>query len=54
MLPNYTVIMPNSLLSQSKIINYFYPSKELSVPVEVGVHYSSDLEHVERATLEVA
>lgn len=54
MLPNNTVIMPNSLLSQSKIINYFYPSKELSVPVEVGVHYSSDLEHVERVTLEVA
>ncbi len=24
---------PNSALSQSKIINYFYPSKELSVPV---------------------
>ncbi|HSG90080.1 MAG TPA: mechanosensitive ion channel family protein [Pseudomonadales bacterium] len=54
MLPNNTVIMPNSVLSQSKIINYFYPTKELSVPVELGVHYSSDLEHVERVTLEVA
>ncbi len=54
MLPNNTVIMPNSTLSQSKIINYFYPSKELSVPVEVGVHYSSDLEHVEQVTLDVA
>ncbi|MDP1520565.1 mechanosensitive ion channel family protein [Porticoccus litoralis] len=54
MLPNNTIIMPNSELSNSKIINYFYPEKELSVPVEVGVHYSSDLEHVERVTLEVA
>jgi small-conductance mechanosensitive channel len=54
MLPNNVVIMPNSLLSESKIINYFYPAKELSVPVEVGVHYSSDLEQVERVTLEVA
>ena len=54
MLPNNTVIMPNSALSNSKIINYFYPEKELSVPVEVGVHYNSDLEHVERVTLEVA
>lgn len=54
MLPNNVVIMPNSVLSQSKIINYYYPQKELSVPVEVGVHYSSDLEHVERVTLEVA
>lgn len=54
MLPNNVVIMPNSKLSQSKIINYYYPEKELSVPVEVGVHYGSDLEHVEQVTLEVA
>lgn len=54
MLPNNTVIMPNSALSQSKIINYYYPEKELSVPVEVAVHYNSDLEHVEKVTLEVA
>lgn len=54
MLPNNTVIMPNSALSKSKIINYFYPQKELSVPVEVGVHYNSDLEQVEQVTLEVA
>jgi len=54
MLPNNIVIMPNSLISKSKLINYYYPEKELSVPVEVGVHYSSDLEHVERVTLEVA
>lgn len=54
MLPNNMVIMPNSVLSGSKIINYYYPQKELSVPVEVGVHYNSDLDHVERVTLEVA
>ncbi|MBW4934099.1 mechanosensitive ion channel family protein [Marinobacter sp. F4206] len=54
MLPNNMVIMPNSKLSGSKIINYYYPAKELSVPVEVGVHYDSDLDHVERVTLEVA
>jgi len=54
MLQNNTIIIPNSELSKSKIINYFYPAKELSVPVEVGVHYSSDLDHVERVTLEVA
>jgi small-conductance mechanosensitive channel len=54
MLPNNIVIMPNSLISKSKLINYYYPEKELSVPVEVGVHYDSDLEHVERVTLEVA
>lgn len=54
MLPNNVVIMPNSVLSKSKIINYYYPQKELSVPVEVGVHYDSDLDKVEAVTLEVA
>ncbi|MFW8591017.1 mechanosensitive ion channel family protein [Glaciecola sp. 2405UD65-10] len=54
MLPNNIVIMPNSLLAKSKVINYYYPEKQLSVPVEVGVHYDSDLERVEEVTLEVA
>ncbi|MCQ8878359.1 mechanosensitive ion channel family protein [Pseudoalteromonas shioyasakiensis] len=54
MLPNNMIIIPNSQLSKSKIINYFYPEKELSVPVEVSVHYKSDLERVEQITLEVA
>ena len=54
MLPNNIVIMPNSVLAQSKIINYYYPEKQLSVPVDMGVHYDSDLDHVERVTLEVA
>ncbi len=48
------IIIPNSQLSKSRIINYFYPEKELSVPVDVSVHYSSDLEFVEQVTLEVA
>ncbi|GFD85511.1 mechanosensitive ion channel protein [Alteromonas sp. KUL150] len=54
MLPNNIVIMPNSKLSNSKLINYYYPERELSVPVEVGVHYSSDLDHVEKVCLDVA
>ncbi|WDT86975.1 mechanosensitive ion channel family protein [Alteromonas sp. 009811495] len=54
MLPNNIVIMPNSKLSNSKLINYYYPERELSVPVEVGVHYSSDLEQVEKVCLAVA
>ncbi|WP_339725756.1 mechanosensitive ion channel family protein [uncultured Paraglaciecola sp.] len=54
MLPNNIVIMPNSKLAQSKIINFYYPEKQLSVPVDLGVHYDSDLDHVEKVTLEVA
>jgi small-conductance mechanosensitive channel len=54
MLPNNIVIMPNSKLSNSKLINYYYPERELSVPVDVGVHYNSDLDHVEKVCLDVA
>lgn len=54
MLPNNVVIMPNSKLAQSKIVNFYYPEKQLSVPVDLGVHYDSDLDHVEKVTLEVA
>lgn len=54
MLPNNIVIIPNSVLAKSKIINYYYPEKQLSVPVECSVHYDSDLEQVERIALDVA
>lgn len=54
MLPNNIVIIPNSELAKSKVINYFYPEKQLSVPVECSVHYDSDLEFVEQISIEVA
>lgn len=53
-LSNNLVIVPNSKLSSSIVTNYFLPDKELSVLVQVGVSYDSDLEKVERITLEVA
>ncbi|MDP8229526.1 MAG: mechanosensitive ion channel family protein [Candidatus Gorgyraea atricola] len=53
MLPNNVVVMPNKSLVSSKIINYYYPQKELAVLVQVGVHYDSDLKHVEKVTCEV-
>lgn len=54
MLPNNMVIVPNNKLVQSVITNYHLPDKELAVPVQVGVHYESDLEKVEKVTCEVA
>ncbi len=54
MLPNKTAVVPNSKLVQSTIINYDLPDPEVAVLVQVGVHYDSDLEKVERATKEVA
>ncbi len=53
MLANNIVIMPNKVLVNSRITNYYYPETELAVLVQVGVHYESDLEQVERVTIEV-
>ena len=52
MLPNNMVVIPNKVLVNSKVLNYYYPESEMAVLVEVGVHYDSDLEHVERVTIE--
>ncbi len=54
MLPNNVVLVPNAKLTQAVIINYYLPDREMSVLVEVGVHYNSDLDKVERVTCEVA
>ncbi|MGB2599548.1 MAG: mechanosensitive ion channel family protein [Candidatus Omnitrophota bacterium] len=53
MLPNNVVVIPNKVLVTSKVLNYYYPQTEMAVLVQVGVHYDSDLEHVERVTIEV-
>jgi small-conductance mechanosensitive channel len=46
--------VPNSLLASSVVKNFSMPRKALWVSVEVGVSYDSDLEFVERVTLDVA
>ncbi len=53
MIHNNVVVIPNKVIVNSKVVNYYYPQKELAVLVQVGVHYDSDLEHVERVTIEV-
>ncbi|OGW79699.1 MAG: hypothetical protein A3G33_01460 [Omnitrophica bacterium RIFCSPLOWO2_12_FULL_44_17] len=53
-LPDYLVIVPNQKLTSSIVTNYYYPSTEMSVPVQIGVSYDSDLDQVENVTLEVA
>ena len=50
---NVTVI-PNSKLATTTLSNFSLPKLNLSISVPVGVGYSSDLEKVERVTLEVA
>lgn len=54
MLANNMVIIPNSRLADSITTNYNYPQDQMSVYMKVGVSYFSDLERVERVTVEVA
>jgi len=54
MLPNNVVLVPNDKLTKAIITNYYLPDKEMAVLVNLGVHYNSDLEKVEKITCEVA
>ncbi|MEW6375839.1 MAG: mechanosensitive ion channel family protein [Thermodesulfobacteriota bacterium] len=54
MLPNNIIIVPNAKLVSSQITNFYLPETEMAVLVQVGVSYQSDLEKVERVTIEVA
>ena len=48
------VIIPNSLLSQSTVVNRSMPRNEVEFTVDVGVAYDSDLDEVASVALEVA
>lgn len=51
---NNMVVIPNSKLAQSIVTNYYAPEKEMSIAIPCGVSYDSDLEKVEKVTIEVA
>lgn len=53
-LSNNYVIVPNSKIASAIVTNYYLPEKEMSVLVEMGVSYDSDLPKVERVTVEAA
>jgi small-conductance mechanosensitive channel len=53
-LPNNRIIIPNSKLASAIVRNYYLPEKEMAVLVQVGVSYDSNLEKVEKVTIEVA
>ncbi|WP_327243495.1 mechanosensitive ion channel family protein [Streptomyces sp. NBC_01320] len=52
-LSNNLVIIPNAQLAGTNMINFSRPEQRLSIMVQVGVGYDSDLEHVERVTTEI-
>lgn len=52
-LQNNTIVIPNSKIASATLTNYYLPERELAVLVPVGVHYDSDLEHVEHVACAV-
>ncbi|MFJ3670096.1 mechanosensitive ion channel family protein [Streptomyces sp. NPDC090106] len=52
-LSNNLIVIPNGQLAKSNMTNFMRPEQQLTILVQVGVGYDSDLEHVERVTCEV-
>ncbi|MDG5802569.1 mechanosensitive ion channel family protein [Streptomyces ossamyceticus] len=52
-LSNNLVIIPNGQLAGTNMTNFNQPEQDMTLLVQVGVAYDSDLEHVERVTNEV-
>lgn len=48
------IIVPNSKMTEAKIVNYNLPKKNIVILVPLAVNYDSDLDAVERISLEVA
>ena len=48
------IIVPNSKMASAIITNYCQPAKKMSLYIEVGVSYDSNLQKVENVTIEVA
>ncbi|MDO9556539.1 MAG: mechanosensitive ion channel family protein [Coriobacteriia bacterium] len=53
-LSNNLVVVPNSTLATMIVTNYQLPAEEMSVLIDVGVAYGTDLELAERIAKEVA
>lgn len=53
-LPGNRIVVPNSKIASMIIKNYYYPGKDCAVVLQCGVSYDSDLEKVEKVTVDVA
>lgn len=52
LLPNNTVVIPNQRLSDSVILNYYYPEEKLALLMEIKVSYEDDPKEVEKILVE--
>lgn len=48
------IVVPNQKIASAILTNYSMPKQDISISIPVGVSYTSDLDEVERVTLEVA
>lgn len=53
-LPDGTIVVPNSKLTQSVLVNFTLPNRDSALAIDLTVAASSDLDKVEAVTLEVA
>ncbi|GIH14876.1 mechanosensitive ion channel protein [Rugosimonospora africana] len=51
---NNLIMVPNSKVANAIVTNFNQPEREMSVPVQARVAYDSDLDQVEKETIEVA
>ncbi len=51
---NNMIIIPNSQIANSKIINYNYPNSKMMVKIPIGVAYGSDVAKVKRVLMKIA
>lgn len=52
MIPNNMLVIPNSKLAQSIVVNYFLPEKRMSLQIPISVSYKEDPEKVEKILIE--
>ncbi|MFJ4830637.1 mechanosensitive ion channel family protein [Streptomyces sp. NPDC088747] len=52
-LSNNLVIIPNAQLAGTNMTNFNRPEQQMTLLVQVGVGYDSDLDHVERVTTDI-
>jgi small-conductance mechanosensitive channel len=48
------IVVPNARVAQVVATNFSHPQKDMATTVELGVDYKSDLDRVERVTVDVA
>lgn len=49
---NRTVVVPNSVIAKSLIVNHSYPDQQYRIQIEIGVAYGSDLELVRQTLID--